>query len=51
MAIVIAPSFTKQITIPAVSSLPYSASKLKGEGVWGSGYIDPRIPDLGTSWR
>jgi hypothetical protein len=24
---------------------------LRHEGVWGSGFIDPRFLDLGTSWR
>jgi hypothetical protein len=32
-------------------SLCLTNQALRHEGVWGSGYIDPHLLDLGTSWR
>jgi hypothetical protein len=40
-----------QVKIKVNLSLCLTDYALRHEGVWGSGCIDPRFLDLGTSWR
>jgi hypothetical protein len=39
------------IQVKVKFSLTLTNSALRHEDVWGSGYIDPRVLHLGTSWR